>query len=1005
MQIRRVWFLLIVFSLRLPLTTEAVAAKKPNVLLICVDDLRPELACFGKDYIRSPNIDALAARGRAFHRHYVQAPTCGASRYALLTGTYGPSGNGALFSRGAKVAKDPEAYPPSFPAWFRQNGYTTVSVGKVSHHPGGRGGKDWDQDSIPEMPLSWDRHLLPAGLWQHPRGAMHGLANGEIRSDASKMALFQAVEGPDSIYPDGLIVDEALSQLDQLTTDKEDRPFFLAVGIIRPHLPFGAPKKYLDLYEGVELPPIPHPNQPEGKTTWHRSGEFMKYNRWNRNPNTDADFATEVRRHYAACVSYADAQVGRVIAKLNETREAGNTIVVLWGDHGWHLGEHAIWGKHALFEESLHSPLIISYPDMPLPGEQSDSMVETIDVFPSVCEIAGLPKPDFVDGVSLQSLIDNPDGPGHSAIAYARARTIRTDTHRLVAHKDGYNELYDHRTAEGETRNVASEQPEVVEALRAELDLRLEGDSKFVPGQASLPVKAPKDAIVLSGNDGSHNFLSMAGERPDWPFEDGTLTSTKGKGRTNHIVSKQHFRDADIHVEFMLPESGTGNSGIYIHGNYELQIFNSVDAKKLSQQEMGAIYGFSEPLVNASRKPGEWQVYDIRYRAPRRDRTGKILTEGSITAWLNGQKVQDETRLGEPRSKYHPFRYGTTPYLKKIAQRQLETSVGPLFLQDHDNPVQFRNVWIRPLDKLAFVYEPSGDDRPTEEEADRKPLSVRVVKDVSYLGKDRSEKLDLYLPEDDGKVRRPAVLIVHGGGWHGGDKAAGREQNIGNTLAAAGYVCASINYRLSVKSDDLATRLRDVWPHNLHDCKRAVQFLRTHAEKYRIDSDHIGAIGGSACGHLVAMMAFTGAEDGLEPLGPYKALSTRIQAVVPMYGVHDVVQRAKAKGSDLSESDAELCRQASPISYVSKDDPPALILHGTKDALVPVEQSKLLQASLKSADVPVSLVVIEGAPHSFHLQPKQQDLRSRVVNFFDQHLRNEEPDSNDQRAIYERQRP
>ena len=759
--------LLFGFTLVLLPKAEADAAKKPNVLLLCIDDLRPELACFGKSYIKSPNIDALAARGRAFHRHYVQAPTCGASRYALLTGTYGPSGNGALFARGAKVAKDASAYPPSFPAWFRQNGYTTVSVGKVSHHPGGRGGKDWDQDSIPEMPLSWDRHLLPAGPWQHPRGAMHGLANGEIRSDASKMDLFQAVEGPDSIYPDGLIVDEALSQLDQLAQAKGDKPFFLAVGIIRPHLPFGAPKKYLDLYEGVELPPIPYPTKPQGKTTWHGSGEFMKYNRWKRNPNTDAEFATEVRRHYAACVSYADAQVGRVIERLNATGEADNTIVVLWGDHGWHLGEHAIWGKHALFEESLHSPLIISYPDMPKPGEHSDSMVETIDVFPSVCEIAGLPKPGFVDGTSLQPVIDEPSAAGHSAIAYSKARTIRTDTHRLVAHKDGHNELYDHRTPEGETRNVATEQPEVVKTLLAQLNSRLDGDSK-----------------------------------------------------------------------------------------------------------------------TASKKP--------------------------------------------------------------------------------------------------------GSDQNNASPAKRKsPYKVKIVKDVSFLGEGRTEKLDFYLPEGDGNARRPTVVIIHGGGWHGGDKAAGREQNIGNTLAAAGYVCASVNYRLSVKSDDLPTRLRSVWPKNLHDCKTAVQFLRANAEKYRIDVDHIGAIGGSAGGHLVAMLAFTEASDGLEPSGPYKSLSSRIQAVVPMYGVHDVAKRARAKGTDLSESDAELCRQASPVSYVTSDDPPALILHGTEDALVPVEQSRILHASLKAAYVPTELIVIEGAPHSFHLQPKQRDLRRKVVAFFDKHLKNQ----------------
>lgn len=693
--------------------TDAAAADKPNVLLLCIDDLRPELNCFGKDYIHSPNIDELAARGRVFRRHYVQAPTCGASRYTLLTGLYGTYGNGALFARGKKLIENENAVPPSFPAWFRQNGYTTVSVGKVSHHPGGRGGNDWDDDSIHEMPLSWDRHLLPAGPWLHPRGAMHGLANGEIRKNAKDMDLFQAVDGPDSIYPDGLIVDEALQQLDQLTKGDDAKPFFLAVGIIRPHLPFGAPAKYLEHYKDVELPPIPHPKKPEGKTTWHGSGEFMKYNRWKRNPNTDTEFATEVRRHYAACVSYADAQVGRVLERLKSVGAADNTIVVLWGDHGWHLGEHSLWGKHALFEESLHSPMIISYPNMQFPGEETQSMVETIDIFPTVCGIAGLPHPEFVDGVSLQPIIDKPSAPGHPAVSYSGARTIRTDTHRLIVHRKGELELYDHRVPDGETKNIADKHPEIVEEMLRTLNYRLDGDDDFKPAQKRLPVAPPKDAVVLFDGSGPGKLLSMSGDSVNWPIEDATLVSTRGNTRSNHLVSQLHFRDAEIHVEFKLPESGKGNSGIYIHGNYELQIYNSHKAEKLTQNEMGAVYGFAPPLVNASREPGTWQVYDIRYRAPRRGDDGSIVTPGSITAWLNGKKVQDATRVGEPRSKYHPFRYGTTPYLKEIAKLQKATSVGPVFLQDHDSPVQFRNVWVRPLDELAHIYEPA-DSTATE---------------------------------------------------------------------------------------------------------------------------------------------------------------------------------------------------------------------------------------------------------------------------------------------------
>ncbi len=200
----------------------------------------------------------------------------------------------------------------------------------------------------------------------------------------------------------------------------------------------------------------------------------------------------------------------------------------------------------------------------------------------------------------------------------------------------------------------------------------------------------------------------MEGGTIDWPIQEGALVSTSGNRRSNHLVSKLHFRDADIHVEFMTPNKGSGNSGVYIHGNYELQIINSFGKKTLEMGDMGAIYGFSKPLVGAGRRPGEWQVYDIRYQAPRRDRDGKIVKEGSITAWLNGQKVQENARVGEPRSQYHPYRYGTTPYLRQIWKQQQKTMTGPLFLQDHDNPTRFRNVWVRPVDEKAFLYQPGA---------------------------------------------------------------------------------------------------------------------------------------------------------------------------------------------------------------------------------------------------------------------------------------------------------
>ena len=461
------------FLAAIPFLLSAIicAEARPNVLLICVDDLRPELGCYGRSHIQSPNIDRLAQEGRLFQHHYVQAPTCGASRYTLLTGRYGAAGNDALFVRARRMQAEPQAVPPSMPEWFRQYGYTTVSVGKVSHHPGGRGGPDWNDKDILEMPGAWDRHLLPAGAWQHPRGWMHGLANGEIRD--GKMDVFQAHKGPDDIYPDGIMIDEALRQMKQLAGDK-DRPFFLAVGILRPHLPFGAPAKYYHPYEQAEFPPIPHPAKPGGKTTWHQSGEFRRYHSWGRDANADPQFATLVRKHYAACVSYADAQVGRLMKQLSEIGMTDNTIVVLWGDHGWHLGEHGVWGKHTLFEESLHSPLIIRRPGIKQPGVATPAVVETLSIFPTLCELADIPVPDFTHGTSLVPMLENPAAPGRPAVAYFnKARTIRSERHRLIVHKDGHKELYDHASEDVGTRNIAGAHPKLVEGLRRELNARL----------------------------------------------------------------------------------------------------------------------------------------------------------------------------------------------------------------------------------------------------------------------------------------------------------------------------------------------------------------------------------------------------------------------------------------------------------------------------------------------------------------------------------------------------
>jgi len=220
----------------------------------------------------------------------------------------------------------------------------------------------------------------------------------------------------------------------------------------------------------------------------------------------------------------------------------------------------------------------------------------------------------------------------------------------------------------------------------------------FQPVQQPLPVAPPPGAIVLFG-DGSEPamFTSMAGGPIDWKVEDGTLVVATTKGHANHIVSRGRFQDADIHAEFMVDPEAHGNSGLYLHGHYEMQIYDSFGVSRPTEQDEGALYRFGAPLVNASRKPGEWQVYDIRFIAPRRDAAGRIVKAGSVTAWLNGKLVQDGLTFTEPRSPYIPYRHGVTDFLRGVEKELRATGRGPLFLQDHGSPTRYRNVWVRPL--------------------------------------------------------------------------------------------------------------------------------------------------------------------------------------------------------------------------------------------------------------------------------------------------------------------
>jgi len=491
-------------------------ATKPNVLFIAIDDLRCDVGAMGVTHAKTPQLDAFAKSARVFTRHYVQVPTCGASRCALLRGCY-PTVPSQVNNNGILQTHAQWGHQ-SLPAVFRSAGYRTLALGKITHHPGGWTGKGWSEGP-PELPGVWDRSWVPDGPWKTPESIMHGYANGVARR-AGKSPPWEAYDGPDEAYPDAWVAGEAVQMLQELAAKQE--PWFFGVGFFKPHLPFAAPRRWHELHAaGVpDLKPqvAAKPTWPSG---WHNSGEFRgNYGHAaGRDPDTDADYARLMRRSYAASVSYMDAQVGRVLDELSRLGLDDNTIVVVWSDHGFLLGEHAIWGKHSLYEQSLRSPLMIRQPGLPQPGQATSAIVETVDVFPTLADLCGLETPAGIDGRSLRAQLNHPAAPvAKPAYGFwtGGKRTVRTDRWRLIVHPSketkrlsengkankidspptgrpelqiGPNapqlELFDYESDPDETHNHAELNPEIV----AELLVRL---SKIPsPAQAAAQVGTP----------------------------------------------------------------------------------------------------------------------------------------------------------------------------------------------------------------------------------------------------------------------------------------------------------------------------------------------------------------------------------------------------------------------------------------------------------------------------------------------------------------------------------
>ena len=390
---------------------------------------------YGANHIQSPNLDKLASQSLVFNRAYCNIPVCGASRASLLTGAR-PTRNRFIDARTQKDYDYPEAI--SLPMLLKQNGYTTISNGKIYHHK-------TDDES------AWNEIWQPDVLWNYALPESQ-----EIRKNTKRGLPFEVAQVQDSVYRDGKIALKVIKDLQILKNGKQ--PFFLTMGLMKPHLPFNAPKKYWDLYdiESIELPESYMQPESTPKQAFHKYGELRQYENIPKKGDIPEDLAKKLIHGYYACVSYIDSLLGDLLSDLDALGLRDNTIIVFWSDHGFKLGEHSLWHKHTNFELDCRVPFMISAPGY-RKGKRTGSLVELLDIYPTLCDLAGLPIPKDLEGTSLLPVLENPN---HSVRSFARSQyprganimgyAIKTDRYRYVEWTDTRaneivaKELYDH---------------------------------------------------------------------------------------------------------------------------------------------------------------------------------------------------------------------------------------------------------------------------------------------------------------------------------------------------------------------------------------------------------------------------------------------------------------------------------------------------------------------------------------------------------------------------------
>jgi iduronate 2-sulfatase len=461
----------------------AADAPKPNVLLICVDDLKPALGCYGDKLARSPNIDRLAARGMRFDLAYCNQAVCAPSRNALLTGsrstTLGIYDLSTNFRRAA-----PDAVTLS--QYFMRHGWRAEAVGKILHtgHGNHEDPASW---SVPPVKEKVVEYLDPKNSANGQLTREEAYFTNQKLDQIGKLPRGAATEisaVPDNAYADGRIADEGIRRL-RAAKERKDTPFFLALGFVKPHLPLTAPKKYFDLHDPAAFPLAAFQRDPTNAPPYatKRGGEIVNYDPLSEKNLRDESTQRSLIRAYYACVSFADAQIGRVLDELDRLQLADSSIIVLWGDHGYHLGDHGYWTKHTNYEQANRIPLLIVAPGVTKPGTVTKQLTETVDLYPTLAELAGLPAatgPQRIDGLSLVPVLRDPAQRlrDHAYHCYPRdqrlGRAIRTERYRMIEWKvpgtdaSGADfELYDYASDPLETRNLAASQPEVVAQLRA----------------------------------------------------------------------------------------------------------------------------------------------------------------------------------------------------------------------------------------------------------------------------------------------------------------------------------------------------------------------------------------------------------------------------------------------------------------------------------------------------------------------------------------------------------